>query len=79
MLLKIYEVIKYELGKGLDGGLVDQSFELENNKTYLYQNMKNVEDSSKDNWFAEDFKSENSNIKATSSNASSNWAKEKLI
>lgn len=79
MLLKACEAIKYKVGKGLGGGLVDQLSELENNKEYLYQNMKNNEDNSKDDWLREDFESENSNIEATSSNTSSKWAKEKLV
>lgn len=49
MLLKICETIKHEVDEGLNGGLVDQSFELEDNKVYLYQNMESVENSSKDN------------------------------
>lgn len=66
------------MGNGLDGRSVDHLFKLEDNKAYLYQNIKNAKDNNND-WLAENFKSKNSNKEAISNNASSNWAKEKLV
>lgn len=48
MLLKACEVIEHEAGEGLEGGLVDQSSELEDNEAYLYKNLETDEDSSED-------------------------------
>lgn len=72
MLLKACEAIEYEVRKGLDSRLVDQSPELEDNEVYLYWNLESDKDNSEDDWIAKDSESENSDIKTTSSHASSN-------
>lgn len=79
VLLKAYKAIEHEVSKDLDCGLIDKSPELKNNEAYLYSNLENDEDNSKDDWLAKDSKSKNSNTKTTNNHASSNWAKEKLV
>lgn len=72
MLLKACEAIEHEAGEGLEGGLVDQSSELEDNGAYLYKNLETDEDSSGDDWLEEDSECEDSDTEATATNASSN-------
>lgn len=67
MLLKACEAIEHEAGEGLEGGLVDQSSELEDNEAYLYKNLESDEDSSEDDWLEEDSKCEDSDTEATGS------------
>lgn len=79
IFLKAFVVIKHKVGNSLDVRLVDHSFKLENNEAYLNQNIKNAKDNNKDDWLVEDFESKNSRKEVINSNASSNWAKEKLV
>lgn len=72
VLLKACEAIENEVGKGLNGRLVDQLFELEDNEVYLYQNMESDENISKNNWLVENSESKDSDTEATSRNTSSN-------
>ncbi|MCJ1342519.1 hypothetical protein MMC31_000705 [Peltigera leucophlebia] len=67
--------------EGLEGGLVDQSSELGDNEVYLHQDLQNKDDSTKDDWLEKDLDVEKSNDTEadTAINASSNWAKEKLV
>lgn len=72
VLLKACEAIENEVGKGLNGRLVDQLFELEDNEAYLYQNMESDENISKNNWLVENSESKDSDTEATSRNTFSN-------
>lgn len=49
MLLKICNAVEYEVNKGLNGELVDQLPKLKDIEAYLYWNLENDENSSKDN------------------------------
>lgn len=60
MLLNICKAIKYEMDKVLDNKLIDKLSELEDNKVYLYQNMENNKNNSKDNWLVDNSKKEDS-------------------
>lgn len=76
---KVYGAIKYKANKGLNGSLVDQSSELEDNRAYLYKNLETNKNSSKNNWLEEDSEYKDSNIKAMTTNVLSNQAKKNLI
>ena len=67
--------------EGLEGGLVDQSSELGDNEVYLHQDLQSEDDSTEDDWLEEDSDVEESDDTEadTAINASSNWAKEKLV
>ena len=84
VLLGACEMVEEEVKKNLESledGLVDQSSELGDNEVYLHQNLQSEDDSTKDDWLEEDSDIEEfDNTEAdTAINASSNWAKEKLV
>lgn len=48
VLLKICNVVEYEVDEGLNGELIDQLSKFKDNEAYLYWNLENDENSSKD-------------------------------
>lgn len=87
VLLKACEAIEHEAGEGLEGGLVNQSSKVGDNKAYLHKilesesskNKSSKDESSKDDWLDEGSKCKDSDTEVVFVTASSNWAKEKLV
>lgn len=82
VLIKVYKVIKYEVGDALKNSLIDELCQKSDNKTYLYKNLKRKSEknsSNKDNYLNNGAKCKDSDTKIIIITTSSNQTKEMFI